>query len=158
MINVINVKDNSSDNFKIYIGRGSILGNPFTHLKGNNKACFKVKTRDEAVSKYREWLESQMESQSIIMALTHIKEISLIQDVDLACYCKPLSCHGDIIKEFIELPLKWELNGDSIMQFGKWKGYKLLDIPNSYWKWLDDKLKPEDPYNWFLKKWIKSIL
>ena len=41
----------------VYIGRGSIYGNPYSHLE-NTKATFKVATREEAVKKYEEYLLS----------------------------------------------------------------------------------------------------
>jgi hypothetical protein len=81
----------------IYIGRPSVLGNPYSHLE-NTLAQFKVANREEAVTKYRVWLKFQISSgnKQVLDELSKIKEDSI-----LVCWCKPLSCHGDIIKEVL---------------------------------------------------------
>lgn len=75
--------------YDIYIGRPSIWGNPFSHLP-NTLAKFKVKDRDEAISKYREYLLS---NQKLMNQLFELK------GKILGCWCKPKSCHGDILAE-----------------------------------------------------------
>ena len=50
---IINIK--SKEPYDIFIGRPSIWGNPFSHLN-KSAAEFKVETREEAVSKYKEWI------------------------------------------------------------------------------------------------------
>lgn len=80
----------------VYIGRGSIYGNPYSHKDGT-KAQFKVGTRDEAVDKYRSWLWVQIREGAIT------KEMLLELDSKrLACYCSPQRCHGDILMAAIE--------------------------------------------------------
>ena len=45
------------EDYDVYIGRGSYWGNPYTHIKDKEtKASFTVKTREESISKYREYL------------------------------------------------------------------------------------------------------
>lgn len=78
--------------YDVYIGRGSIWGNPFSHLD-NTKAQFKVSSREEAVEKYREWILTQPH------LLNRLHEI---EGKVLCCYCKPKACHGDILIELIE--------------------------------------------------------
>jgi len=75
--------------YDIYIGRPSIWGNPFSHLP-NTLAEFRVKDRDEAISKYREYLLSNKELMNKLWQL---------KNKILGCWCKPLSCHGDILAE-----------------------------------------------------------
>jgi hypothetical protein len=91
---------------KIYIGRGSPLGNPYTHLSSNNQASFTVHTREEAVACYEQWLHDQIyqkRNHTIIDALIKIADQARHPEgVKLVCYCKPKSCHGDIIKRAIE--------------------------------------------------------
>jgi len=77
----------------VYIGRGSIFGNPFTHLKHPTKADFIVNTRTEAISKYREYLLNNPNL---------MQEIQSLKGKRLFCYCKPLACHGDIIAEILD--------------------------------------------------------
>lgn len=91
MTTIVNIKKHKCD---IYIGRGSKWGNPFTHIKNKNtKALYIVDTRDEAILKYKEWILSQ---QHLLDSLHELK------DKRLGCYCKPKSCHGDILIELIE--------------------------------------------------------
>jgi hypothetical protein len=73
-----------------FIGRPSCWGNPFSHLE-QSRAEFKVATREEAISKYREWLLSQPE-------LVERAKAELRGKV-LGCFCRPLSCHGDVLVE-----------------------------------------------------------
>lgn len=80
----------------VYIGRGSVWGNPFP-MKHNNQA-----ERDRVVDKYRLWLWGQIKSGAIT------KEMLLELDGKrLACYCSPKRCHGDVLVAAIE----WAKNG-----------------------------------------------
>jgi len=91
MTTVVNLK---KDSYDIYIGRGSKWGNPFTHIKDKHtKAEFIVNSRSEAISKYKEWISNQPH---LLNALEELK------DKRLGCFCKPKSCHGDILVELIE--------------------------------------------------------
>ena len=74
--------------FDVYIGRGSIWGNPYTHLDGPTQAKFSVPTREDAIDAYEGWLRSQPD----LMA-----KIPTLKDKVLGCYCKPQACHGDIL-------------------------------------------------------------
>ena len=78
--------------YDIYIGRGSRWGNPFTHLEGKSLAQFKVATREEAIEKYREWI---MEQPQLLADLHELKGKTL------GCFCKPKSCHGDVLVELV---------------------------------------------------------
>lgn len=72
----------------VYVGRPTKFGNPFSHNQGT-LAKFVVKTRDEAVDKYEEWLLSQPEL--VEAAKKELKGKSLI------CWCAPLRCHADVL-------------------------------------------------------------
>lgn len=65
----------------MYIGRGSVFGNPFEI--GNDGS------RAEVIEKYRNWLDSQPEVIELF--------INELKDKDLVCFCKPAACHGDIL-------------------------------------------------------------
>ncbi len=86
--------------YDVYIGRGSIFGNPFSHMD-NTKAQYKVATREEAVERYREWIMTQPQ---ILNKLPELK------GKVLGCFCKPRACHGDVLVELIEIMEKGELN------------------------------------------------
>ena len=79
--------------FEVYIGRGSIWGNPFTHLSGPTQARFSVPTRADAIDAYRGWLAEQPEL---------VAQIPTLRGKVLGCYCKPAACHGDILAELAD--------------------------------------------------------
>lgn len=78
--------------YDIYIGRGSIWGNPFSHKEGT-KANHIVSTREEAVDKYYDYLISNYKL---------ISQIHTLENKVLGCWCKTpknrdIGCHGDIL-------------------------------------------------------------
>ena len=104
MIKIINIK--SKEPFDIFIGRNfktpyEHFGNPWTHKSRAN--AIKVSSREEAVDNYRKWLYGEdfldIESKRREWIL---KNIHTLKDKTCACFCKPLSCHGDILKKFFE--------------------------------------------------------
>lgn len=83
----------NKEKYDVYIGRGSKWGNPFTHITDKETlASFIVPTRKEAIEKYHQWILEQPE---LMKALPELKGKTL------GCYCKPKSCHGDILIELI---------------------------------------------------------
>lgn len=89
------------EQYDIYIGRGpspkdgniSKWGNPYSHQL-NSVARFKVNSRNEALDKYREWIQSQPQ---LMSALHELKGKTL------GCWCKPYyACHGDILAELVD--------------------------------------------------------
>lgn len=90
-----------------YIGRGSPLGNPFSHMPGT-KAEFLVLTRDEAVNRYEEWLryKIRLKDPKVLGELTRLLELARKGDLKLRCFCAPKRCHGDVIKKVLEMELK----------------------------------------------------
>lgn len=88
-----------------WIGRGGVLGNPYTHLPlEKTQAKFQVATREESIECYRVWADKQwVEDEYFRLVLTglaiqHLKGETVV----LACVCKPDACHGDVLKELIE--------------------------------------------------------
>lgn len=89
----------------IYIGRGSVWGNPYTHLPLNNtQAKFQVPSRDAAVELYRNYSREKYETDMFYklcmdaIARDHLRG----KEVVLVCHCAPKRCHGEIIAEFAE--------------------------------------------------------
>lgn len=74
--------------YDIYVGRPSIYGNPFSHKEGTT-AQFKVSSREEAVSKFEEWLLNNPE----LVAKVKLE----LKNKVLGCWCAPLACHADIL-------------------------------------------------------------
>lgn len=88
---VVNVRKEVCD---VYIGRGSVWGNPFTHLPlTSTKAHYKVTSREGAILAYRQWL---LQHPELLMLLPTLREKAL------GCYCKPAPCHGDVLAELAD--------------------------------------------------------
>lgn len=85
-----------------YVGRPTPLGNPFSHLAGT-LAEFKVGSRDEAIDRYRVWLENEMDGDTPAMRMFVflLDEYERTGELTLVCWCSPLRCHGEVIREFI---------------------------------------------------------
>ena len=88
-----------------YIGRPSILGNPYTHIKEKGTlARYIVKDRDTSIDMYSEYFDtmygSDIEFTKLIDEIYDKYKSGI--DVYLECYCKPLRCHGDIIVEKLQ--------------------------------------------------------
>lgn len=98
MTSVVNkYKVNMSDPDIVYIGRGSVWGNPYTSLSKPTKAEMQVATREESIGRYKQHLWNQIRKGVIT------KEMLLELDGKrLACYCAPKSCHGDVLVKAIE--------------------------------------------------------
>jgi len=79
---VVNIRHSEYD---VYIGRGSIWGNPF--IIGQDG------TRLEVIDKYRDWVITQPK----LMAQLHT-----LKGKRLGCYCYPKACHGNILVGLLE--------------------------------------------------------
>lgn len=109
MIKVLNIY--KLDNIKledcIYIGRfnyklnlnKSVLANPYSINKNNN--------REQVIEKYKIWLDELLleGNNEVSKEFNRLVEIAKEQDIYLVCYCRPKDCHGDYIKELIEVRL-----------------------------------------------------
>lgn len=98
MCQVVNrYKVNMNDPDIVYIGRGSIWGNP--HIMKTEA------DRESVVAAYRQTLWSKIVAGSIT------KEMLIALDGKrLACYCAPKSCHGDVLLAVI----KWSKGVHSV--------------------------------------------
>lgn len=87
-----------------YIGRPSPLGNPFT-TKKVSIADFLVKTHDECIDLYEQWLNLQLDNFNL-KVYEELNRLIQIHDqtgeLYLSCFCKPKRCHGDIIRDIIK--------------------------------------------------------
>lgn len=79
--------------YDVYVGRPSKWGNPFTHIRDKKTlAEFIVSDREEAIQKYEEWIRN-----SPLM-----DQIEELRGKTLGCWCKPKSCHGDVLLKLIK--------------------------------------------------------
>lgn len=77
--------------FDVYIGRGSPWGNPYPieHHGGGD-------TRLDVIEKYKVFFKEQfLEDPEKRRALLSLRGMRL------ACHCKPMACHGDVIADFL---------------------------------------------------------
>jgi len=72
------------ESYDVYIGRPSKWGNPFIVGKDG--------TRKEVMKKYKLYIISNKKL---------FNELSELQGKVLGCWCKPKSCHGDVLVELI---------------------------------------------------------
>ncbi len=68
----------------VYIGRGSMWGNPFVIGKDG--------TRDDVCEKHAEYLRNQVSNGEVTL-----EQLAQLHNKDLVCFCAPLRCHGDIL-------------------------------------------------------------
>jgi len=91
-ITVVNVKGKQPCD--VYVGRPSVLGNPFVLGRDGN--------REEVIVKYRKWLNGKLLSNSAQRReVGRIAGLAKQGPVRLGCWCAPLKCHGDVIAEAV---------------------------------------------------------
>ncbi|MNY41735.1 hypothetical protein D3C86_1765720 [compost metagenome] len=85
-----------------YIGRGSPLGNliPINNAVGDTRAV--------VIAKYRLWLKEKIDSNDprVCNELNRLVELAQQGELKLQCFCAPLPCHGDVIKQVLLEALK----------------------------------------------------
>lgn len=70
---------------RVYVGRPSKWGNPFTIGKDGS--------REEVIAKYRRWLLGQ--PALVAAARTELR------GCDLVCWCAPLRCHAEVLRAVV---------------------------------------------------------
>ena len=94
MINVLHKRAGIAG---IYIGRPSPLGNPF--------AIGRDGTRNEVIAKYRTWLVAEIHDNPAGRTAQELRKLINEHEtnrlLNLVCWCAPLACHGDVIKQAI---------------------------------------------------------
>ena len=81
---MLKVVNKYKEPYDIYIGRGSKWGNPFIIGQDGN--------REEVINKYEQYLLNNPE---LLNCLYELKGKTL------GCFCKPKSCHGDVLIKYI---------------------------------------------------------
>lgn len=85
MTEVVNKRDRLYD---IYIGRGSIWGNPFTVEQFGRDGC---------IEKYEQYIRDKLRLNPELW-----QELQKLEGKVLGCFCKPKRCHGDILVKILE--------------------------------------------------------
>lgn len=92
------------DEYRIYCGRPTALGNPFQ--------MFNESQRDLVCDKYKVWFSEEIKKPGpaldmlIYIRSVHSRVSAAGKYVGLECYCAPKRCHCDTIADFLnaELP------------------------------------------------------
>lgn len=87
---VVNLRNAKYD---VYIGRAGkgqdgYFGNPYPLVGGDREAC---------LAKYKVYFLSRVESDQEFR-----RKVLELRGKALGCFCKPLSCHGDVLVEWLE--------------------------------------------------------
>lgn len=85
------VNRDRGDTFDAYVGRGTPWGNPF-HV-GKQEGQFE---REEAIEKFREHF-----NRSIVPNSSLRRGLLSLRGLRIACHCKPLACHADVIAAYL---------------------------------------------------------
>lgn len=88
------VNKNLNEKYDIYIGRGTLWGNPFVISRDEDGP-----DRAEVIDQYRKYFIEKIATDSAFK-----KGILGLRGLRLACHCKPEACHGDIIAEYLDGP------------------------------------------------------
>ena len=75
---VHNLYHNTASSDAVYVGRGSLWGNPFVIGKDG--------TREEVIEKFKQFILPTL-------------DLIPLKDKDLICFCKPKACHADLLIE-----------------------------------------------------------
>jgi uncharacterized protein YeaO (DUF488 family) len=104
MIHIVNKYKHTPSSTDYYCGRGSLFGNPYTHIRDKQTlAQFIVDTREEAINKYAEYFNSViLNNESARIKLNSMKEVAKHNDIYLLCFCVPKKCHCEVIKQYLE--------------------------------------------------------
>ena len=112
MIRIVNLRHKPvmrKNEVLIKIDRSSVLGNPF-FMKSEDQ-------RDIVCNQYEQYFGAivqnwiggciiEKKNEEFVNELWRIGQLSKTQDIALACWCAPKRCHGETIKDFIDMQLK----------------------------------------------------
>ena len=106
MVTVVNKKKHIPTAYDFYIGRGSVMGNPYSWGNSSKKSAARyfVSGREEAVKKYAPWLLDKLADTTSPQyeEFRRMVKAASRHDIYLVCYCAPEPCEGDLIKKLIE--------------------------------------------------------
>jgi hypothetical protein len=89
MCNVIHIRDKKNTTDEVYIGRGSIWGNPYKIGRDGD--------RMDVIDKYEELMRQRMLNDKDLW----IENLKKLDGKTLVCFCKPHDCHGDTLSYLV---------------------------------------------------------
>ncbi len=87
------VVHHKKEDYDVLIDRTTKWGCPFSYREGT-RAKYILPTRKEAIEAYREWITNG-EGKYLLNDLHELKGKTL------GCWCKPKTCHGDVLVELV---------------------------------------------------------
>jgi hypothetical protein len=80
----------------IYVGRPTVLGNPFVIGRDGD--------REAVIQQYRRWLWNEIRRGAgpVFDEICRLAELAKAGDLILSCWCAPQPCHAEIIRASIE--------------------------------------------------------
>lgn len=93
---MITVGNKNRGDTGLYIGRGSVLGNPYPIDAEHDRAAVVALFREHL---RRDW-QAHGPMRREVEALAHRALAG--EDLTLVCFCAPQECHGEVIKAAIE--------------------------------------------------------
>ncbi|MCE0958027.1 DUF4326 domain-containing protein [Pseudomonas putida] len=79
----------AGDHYDVYIGRGTLWGNPYQMGKEG--------TREEVIAKFA----YDFEKRFLKLPEKFDENIEKLRGKTLGCHCKPAACHGDVIANYL---------------------------------------------------------
>ena len=91
---MITIVNKHHDRNGIYVGRPTVLGNPYTSREY---------TRPDAIARYRIWLRQQWQRHGeVYAALLQLARLyTAHEQLTLLCWCAPQRCHAEVIREAV---------------------------------------------------------
>lgn len=93
---IIEVVHCKRDPDSIYIGRGSVLGNPYPMRSEDD--------RDLVCDQYEEYFQQKIEErdEEFMEEIARLVESAYVNGyVRVGCFCAPRRCHGDTVARFL---------------------------------------------------------
>lgn len=88
--------------WEVDIGRPNILSSKYSHKPSKFKWVIRTRSREESVSKFKEYFDAAKDNQPLKIELDRIYNILVkYNKLVLMCWCSPKQCHGDVIKEYL---------------------------------------------------------
>ena len=85
---ITHVVNKYKEPYDVYIGRGSIWGNPFTVQEHGRDICIQM---------YEQYIRERLSNEPAL-----VQELLTLKGKTLGCFCKPKPCHGDILVKLIQ--------------------------------------------------------
>ena len=93
---VVNKRTHVKTDNDVYIGRGSIWGNPYVIGRDGS--------REDVIKMYWELMDKRLKHDSYDGEGPELwnNRLKELKGKNLVCYCKPKACHGDVLEELME--------------------------------------------------------